>query len=108
MSTSPKAYRQLKANPDLVRKIARVEADNNAREMQYLPKAQLAAAQPRLRTGDIVGVTTTIDGLDCGHSGLCYRDLGIYAAAVYRLGKGVVRGTAEVAILVGAAALMLL
>jgi chromate transporter len=34
--------------------------------------------------------------------------LGIYAAAVYRLGKGVVRGAAEVAILVGAAALMLL
>jgi chromate transport protein ChrA len=29
--------------------------------------------------------------------------LGIYAAAVYRLGKGVVRGAAEVAILVGAA-----
>src|SRR5438093_508056 len=34
--------------------------------------------------------------------------LGIYAAAVYRLGKGVVRGAAEVAILVSAAVLMLL
>src|SRR2546429_2430401 len=38
MSTHPEAYRQLKANPDLVRKMARVEADINAREMQYLPK----------------------------------------------------------------------
>ena len=76
MSTHPEAYRQLKANPDLVRKIARVEAEINAREMQYLPKAKVAAAQPRLRTGDIVGVTTTIAGLDCGHSGLCYRDEG--------------------------------
>jgi len=44
--------------------------------MQFLPKAKIAAAQLRLRTGDIVGVTTTIDGLDCGHSGLCYRDGG--------------------------------
>jgi hypothetical protein len=27
-----------------------------------------------LRTGDIVGITTAIDGLDCAHAGLCYRD----------------------------------
>ncbi len=76
MSTHPEAYRQLKANPELVMKIARIEAEINAREMQYLPKAKVAAVQPHLRTGDIVGVTTTIDGLDCGHSGLCYRDEG--------------------------------
>jgi len=55
-------------------KIARIEAEINARELQYLPKGKVAAAQAHLRTGDIVGVTTTIDGLDCGHSGLCYRD----------------------------------
>jgi len=76
MSTHPEAYRQLTANPELVMKIARIEAEINARELQYLPTAKVAAAQPHLRTGDIVGVTTTIDGLDCGHSGLCYRDEG--------------------------------
>ena len=34
----------------------------------------MAAAQPLLMTGDIVGVTTAIEGLDCAHAGLCYRD----------------------------------
>ena len=74
MSAHPEAYRQLKANPALVRKIARVEADINAREMHYLPKEKIAAARPLLMTGDIVGITTTIDGLDCAHAGLCYRE----------------------------------
>lgn len=74
MSTHPAAYRQLQANPDLVVKIARVEALINGRDMVYLPKAKVAAAEPRLMTGDIVGITTAIDGLDCAHTGLCYRD----------------------------------
>src|SRR6058998_3697920 len=81
MSAHPEAYRQLKANPALVRKIARVEADINAREMHYLPKEKIAAARSLLMTGDIVGITTTIDGLDCAHAGLCYRE----AAGALRL-----------------------
>jgi hypothetical protein len=76
MSTHPDAYRQLTTNPDLVRKIARVEAEITAREMQYVPREKVAAAQPLLMTGDIVGVTTAIDGLDCAHAGFCYRDAG--------------------------------
>jgi hypothetical protein len=76
MSAHPEAYRQLRANPGMVAKIARVEADINARAMQYLPKDKVAAARELLKTGDIVGITTTIDGLDCSHSGLCYRDDG--------------------------------
>jgi hypothetical protein len=74
MSTHPGAYRQLAANPELIQQLARQEDEISAREFDYVPKAKVAEAQPRLRTGDIVGVTTTIDGLDCSHSGLCYRD----------------------------------
>jgi hypothetical protein len=74
MSTHPEAYRQLKANTALVGTIARLEADINARELYYLPKAKVAAAQALITTGDIVAVTTTIAGLDCAHAGLCYRD----------------------------------
>ncbi len=76
MSRHPEAYRQLMANADLVPKIARVEAEINAREMAYVPKANVAGAQPLLRTGDIIGITTAIDGLDCAHAGFCYRDEG--------------------------------
>jgi hypothetical protein len=84
MSAHPRAYRQLRANPDLVRRIARVEAEINAREMQYVPRDEVAAAEPLLQTGDIVGVTTALDGLDCAHAGLCYRD----SAGVLRLLHG--------------------
>ena len=74
MSTHPGAYRQLKASPDQVAKIALREAEINARVTSYLPKDKVASAQRLLLTGDIIGVTTTIDGLDCAHSGVCYRD----------------------------------
>lgn len=76
MTTHPEAYRQLTAHPDLVRRLAQLETEISAREMDYVPKERVAEAQPLLKTGDIVGVTTTIDGLDCAHSGLCYRDEG--------------------------------
>ncbi|KXK54856.1 MAG: DUF1460 domain-containing protein [Chlorobi bacterium] len=74
MSTHPNSYRQLKANPALVPVIAGIEAQINAREMYYVPKEKVAAAEPELKTGDIVGITTTIKGIDCSHTGLCYRD----------------------------------
>src|SRR5262245_7248239 len=74
MSAHPDAYRQLKASAAQRTKIAQREAEINARVVYYLPKDKVAAAQRLLLTGDIIGVTTTIDGLDCAHSGLCYRD----------------------------------
>jgi len=74
MSAHPGAYRQLKASPEQLAKIAAVEAEINARTTYYLPKDKIAAAQRLLMTGDIIGVTTTIEGLDCAHSGVCYRD----------------------------------
>src|SRR6266481_5601457 len=58
MSAHPGAYRQLKASPDQLAKIALMEAEINARTIFYLPKEKVAAAQRLLITGDIVGVTT--------------------------------------------------
>jgi hypothetical protein len=74
MSTHPDAYRQLKANPDLVPKIAEIERRMNRRRMHYIPKEKVAAIEPKLKTGDIIGITTTIKGIDCAHTGMCYRD----------------------------------
>jgi hypothetical protein len=74
MSRHPSAYRQLKASPDQVAKIALREAEINARVTYYVPRDKVATAQRLLMTGDIIGITTTIDGLDCSHSGVCYRD----------------------------------
>lgn len=74
MSTHPDAYRQLKANPGLVPKIREVEERINKRTMYYIPKEKVAAIESRLQTGDIIGITTTIPGIDCSHTGICYRD----------------------------------
>ncbi len=74
MSTHPQSYRQLRANSAFVSMIAGSEEEINERETYYLPKTKVEAAAPFLQTGDILGITTSIDGLDCSHTGLCYRD----------------------------------
>lgn len=74
MSTHPDSYRQLKANPGFVPIIAGIEREINAREMYFVPKEKVRAAEPKLQTGDIIGITTTIKGIDCSHTGMCYRD----------------------------------
>jgi hypothetical protein len=74
MSTHPDSYRQLKANPSFVPVIADIEHRINSREMYFIPKAKVRAVEPELQTGDILGITTTINGIDCSHTGMCYRD----------------------------------
>jgi hypothetical protein len=74
MSTHPDAYKQLKANPKLVAKIAEIEKNLNGRRMTVLPKERVAAAASKLKTGDIIGITTKIKGIDCAHTGMVYRD----------------------------------
>ncbi len=74
MSTHPAAYPPLAADPALVRTIARLEARLSRRPLVHVPRDRVAGAQPFLTTGDIVGITTSIEGLDCAHMGLCYRD----------------------------------
>ena len=74
MSTHPNSYRQLKAKPALVPVITETERIINARKMYYIPKEKVAAIEPQLRNGDIIGITTKFDGIDCTHTGLCYRD----------------------------------
>ncbi len=74
MSRHPENYRQLKAHPELIPAIRRAEDKINARSLKYLPMDQLQAAEHLLQTGDIVGVTTTAEGIDIAHTGLCIKD----------------------------------
>lgn len=74
MSTHPENYRQLASHPNLVQDIQLAEEAINARSLKYLPMEKLEAAEPLLQTGDIVGVTTTQEGIDIAHTGLCLKD----------------------------------
>jgi hypothetical protein len=74
MSEHPENYRQLKAHPELIPKIRRIENEINARSLKYVPMNELAQAEHFLQTGDIVGVATTSNGIDIAHTGLCIKD----------------------------------
>lgn len=74
MSTHVDAYSQLKSSPENQKRIREIETEINGRERYYLPKRYIGETEKNLQTGDIVGITTSIAGLDVSHTGLCYRD----------------------------------
>ena len=74
MSAHPQAYRQLKAHPEWVPAIRRCEDAINARPKMFVPLARIAAIEPLLQTGDIIGIATTTPGIDISHTGICFKD----------------------------------
>ena len=70
MSTHPESYKQLKSDPEMVSVIAGQESDINSKRYYYIPKDKIAAYEPYLKEGDIIGLTTSIDGLDVAHVGV--------------------------------------
>jgi hypothetical protein len=73
MSKHPESSRQLRAHPELVKKIAADEQQINKRTVKYVPIANIAAIEPLLKTGDIVALCTAMPGLDASHTGIVYR-----------------------------------
>jgi len=70
MSTHPDSYLQLKNSPENMDKIRKIEDEINARPRYSIPKATVQRIAPQIKDGDIIGITTTIDGLDCSHTGI--------------------------------------
>ncbi|MBI2619323.1 MAG: DUF1460 domain-containing protein [Ignavibacteriales bacterium] len=70
MSTHPESYRQLKENPELIQIIRKQEDEIMKRETHYIPKENVAAIQEKIQDGDILGITTDIEGLDTSHTGI--------------------------------------
>lgn len=74
MSANPKYYKPL-ANDDVLReRMAGIESRINATKRTYVPKSSVAAIEDRLKTGDIVCITTNKTGLDYSHTGLIHVD----------------------------------
>ena len=76
MSTHPDSYEQLKDSPALVEKIAELEKDINTRQLFYIPENKITEVEDKLMDGDIVGITTSVDGLDISHVGILVRKAG--------------------------------
>ncbi|MCX6120783.1 MAG: DUF1460 domain-containing protein [Ignavibacteriales bacterium] len=70
MSTHPDSYLQLKNSPENIKGIRKIENEMNVRMMYHIPKAYVKRIASQIKDGDIIGITTTIDGLDCTHTGI--------------------------------------
>jgi hypothetical protein len=70
MSTHPNSYLQLKNSPETVKELRQIEYEMNTRTMFHIPKANVKRIASQIKDGDLIGITTTIDGLDCTHTGI--------------------------------------
>ncbi len=50
--------------------VKKVEEAITKREKYYIPKAKVAAMESKLKEGDIIGITNTLDGMDMAHAGI--------------------------------------
>ncbi len=73
MSEHPKKYPPLAADRHLVAKMRNIETSINKRTYYYLPKAKLKTVASQIHTGDIVLITTNIQGLDTSHLGIAVK-----------------------------------
>jgi hypothetical protein len=74
MSTHPNAYKQIKASAEQLEKIKMLEEDMHLRGgFFYIPKSSVAKIEKNIQNGDIIGITTSIKGLDMSHTGIAVR-----------------------------------
>ena len=76
MSTHPESYYRLKDNRKMVKEIAHLENIISKRSMYYIPEDKLSGVEDQLYEGDIVGITTNVEGLDISHVGILVRENG--------------------------------
>lgn len=70
MSTHPQDYPVLKEHPELIPDIALQEKKLSANGFWYFPKDNPGNLLKNLREGDIIGLTSSIDGVDVNHVGI--------------------------------------
>ncbi|MFH0991355.1 MAG: N-acetylmuramoyl-L-alanine amidase-like domain-containing protein [bacterium] len=76
MSTHPESYRQLMEHPDFVKIIQKQETEISRRKMVHIPKEAVARVASKIPSGSVIGITTTIEGMDIAHTGIAIRHEG--------------------------------
>lgn len=76
MSTHPESYKQMRDSTQ-IQIIAEQEREISAREMYFIPKTKLAEVEDKFMDGDIVAITTEIEGLDVSHTAILIRKNGV-------------------------------
>lgn len=73
MSTHPENYKHLIENPDFISVIKNQEKEISCREYYFIPKKELNSKEEFIRNGDLLAITTTVEGLDIGHIGIAVK-----------------------------------
>lgn len=73
MSTHPESYPVLKSNPELIPIIAKQEKQLSTTEFYYFPKNNPENLLKALSQGDIIALTSGIEGIDINHVGIIFR-----------------------------------
>lgn len=73
MTVNRSKYPQLNNNESNFQCIKKVEENLNKLNLSYIPTNKIKSIYPQLKSGDIIGITTKIKGLDVTHTGLIYR-----------------------------------
>ncbi len=77
MSTHPESYRQIRESATVLKQIEEIEKELAKRTMYYIPKNHVAGISKKILDGDILGITTSIEGIDTSHTGIAIRQDGI-------------------------------
>ncbi len=58
---------------EMIAQLQAVERELSAITFYYLPKSQIAALEAGIQDGDLIAITTTVNGLDIAHTGFAIR-----------------------------------
>ena len=74
MSSHPQLYPALRDDPALVDSLRAIERRIGRVPRTFIPRDRVAAIESRLRTGDLIAITTSVAGLDYSHTGMIVRE----------------------------------
>lgn len=96
MSAGWREYRYLRSDPSLLGPLRNMELHVTGLPLYEIPKSRVPSIEPKLRDGDIIGVTSREGGLySTAHVGLAYRDAAgvlhfMHASSPHNYGRVVV------------------
>lgn len=89
MTSHRDAYHQLAREADY-QEIGRIEQRLNQVPRDYIPEARVASAMSRIQDGDVLALTSTLEGLDVAHTGIAiWRDGAVHLLNAPLVGKSV-------------------
>lgn len=73
MTTHVESYHQLKENPKFIEEMKKIEREISEREYYFIPQEKIKDVEDKIQSGDLIGITTNIEGMDIAHTGIAIR-----------------------------------